>query len=156
MVIRMREIRERIQRDMKDFWLAALVIVGYGAAVNLIFGAFCPMVILTGFPCPGCGMSRSIFYLFTGRLQQSVFMHPLGLPIVCIIVYFLWNRYIRGRRAKGIVFLIGVSAVFLVVFYIWRMVLYFPHRAPYVYTEQNILADLCPFYEQILHEWGII
>ncbi len=70
MVIRMREIRERILRDMKDFWLAALVIVGYGAAVNLIFGAFCPMVILTGFPCPGCGMSRSIFYLFTGRLQQ--------------------------------------------------------------------------------------
>lgn len=152
----MKEIGNRILRDVKDFWVAAVVIIGYGVLVNLIFGAFCPMVIFTGFPCPGCGMSRAIFYLFTGRLRQSVYMNPMGIPIVCLIFYFLWNRYIIGRKAKGIVFLIGAAVVALVLVYAWRMYLFFPNRVPYVYTEKNIMADFFPFYEQILHEWGIL
>lgn len=152
----MKEIKKRILRDVKDFWTVAVGIIVYDILVNLIFGAFCPMVIFTGFPCPGCGMTRAIFYLFTGRIRQSVYMNPLGIPIVCLIFYFLWNRYIIGRKAKGIVFLIGVAAVVLVVFYAWRMYLFFPNRVPYVYTEKNIMADFFPFYEQILHEWGIL
>lgn len=152
----MKEIRERFVRDIRNLWVAALAIIGYGILMNLIFGAFCPMVILTGIPCPGCGMTRAVFYLFTGRLHQSFFMHPMAIPIVCLIFYFLWNRYIIGRKVKGMVFLIGAAAVILILFYVWRMYLFFPDRMPYVYTEKNIMSEIFPFYEQILHESGIL
>ena len=152
----MKEIKNRILRDIKDFWVAALVIIGYGISVNLIFGAFCPMVIFTGLPCPGCGLTRSVCYLFTGHLQQSFYINPMGIPIVCLIIYFLWNRYIIGRKAKGMMYLIAAAVAFLVLLYVWRMVLFFPERVPYVYTEKNIMSDFFPFYEQILHEWKIL
>ena len=152
----MKEIKNRILRDIKEFWTAALMIAGYGILMNLIFDAFCPMVILTGFPCPGCGLTRSVCYLLTGHLQQSFYINPMGIPIACLIFYFLWNRYIIGRKAKGMMYLIGAAAVLLILLYVWRMILFFPDRVPYVYKEKNITSEFLPFYEQILHEWKIL
>ncbi|MCM1040349.1 MAG: DUF2752 domain-containing protein [Roseburia sp.] len=152
----MREIKERLVRDIKNMWVTMFALIVYTVLVNLVFGAFCPMVIITGFPCPGCGMTRAVFYLFTGRLQQSVAMNPLAIPIVCLAVYFLWNRYIIGKKAKGMMLLIGAAAVLLILFYVWRMYLFFPDSPPYVYNEKNITAQIFPFYEQILHDCGIL
>ena len=147
----MKEIKERICQDIKNLWPAAIAVIIYTVLVKLIFHAFCPMVVVTGFPCPGCGMTRSLFFLLTGRIGQSVWIHPMGIPIAGLICYFLWNRYILGRTAKGMKGLIIVAIVLLVVLYVWRMHLYFPSRPPYVYAEDNILAKTLPFYEQILH-----
>ena len=152
----MRKIGERICQDIKNLWPAAIAVIIYTVLVKLIFHAFCPMVVLTGFPCPGCGMTRSLFFLLTGRIGQSVWIHPMGIPIAGLICYFLWNRYILGRTAKGMKGLIIAAIVLLVVLYVWRMHLYFPNRPPYVYAEDNILAKTLPFYEQILHSLRIL
>lgn len=152
----MKKVGERICQDIKNLWPAAAAVVIYTILVNLIFHAFCPMVVVTGLPCPGCGMTRSLFFLATGRIERSLWMHPMGIPIACLIFYFLWNRYILGKNAKGMKFLIIAAIVLLVVLYLWRMHLYFPARAPYVYREDNILAGTLPFYEQILHALRIL
>lgn len=152
----MRKIGERICQDIKNLWPAAIAVIIYTVLVKLIFHAFCPMVVVTGFPCPGCGMTRSLFFLLTGRIGQSVWIHPMGIPIAGLICYFLWNRYILGRTAKGMKGLIIAAIVLLVVLYVWRMHLYFPSRPPYVYEEDNILAKTLPFYEQILHSLRIL
>ena len=44
-----------------------IMVLLYAVAVNLIFHAFCPLVIFCGFPCPGCGVSRATFCFVTGR-----------------------------------------------------------------------------------------
>lgn len=152
----MRKIVDRIRQDIKNLWPVAAVVAVYTVLVNLIFHAFCPMVIVTGFPCPGCGMTRSLFFLATGRVGQSLWLHPMGVPIAVLIFYFLWNRYVLGRNAKGMKVLVIAAIVLLVILYIWRMRLYFPDRIPYVYEEDNILAKTLPFYEQILHALGIL
>lgn len=152
----MKEIGNRVWKDMKSLWMAAVAIVLYTVFMNLVFDAFCPMIILTGFPCPGCGMTRALFYLMTGRVTESVRMHPLGIPIACLCLYFCWNRYVRGRWAKGMNFLMCVAIAMLVICYVWRMFLFFPDRAPYVYTPGNVFARILPFYEHLLHEWGIL
>lgn len=153
---RMKEIGARIRRDVHNLWVAAAALIGYDVFMRLVFHAFCPMVILTGLPCPGCGLTRAMVYLMTGRVGQSVQMHPMGIPIACFLLYFLWNRYIRGRRAKGMNALIGITMVLLVFCYVRRMFLFFPDRIPYVYTAQNVFARIFPFYEQVLHEWKIL
>ena len=70
--------------------------------------------------------------------------------------YFCLCRYLLGRTVKGARILIAVIFVLLLAVYCVRMYLYFPDRVPYVYTEENILARFFPFYEQILHESGIL
>lgn len=152
----MRKIVDRIRQDIKNLWPVAAVVAVYTVLVNLIFHAFCPMVIVTGLPCPGCGMTRSLFFLATGRVGQSLWIHPMGVPIAALVFYFLWNRYVLGRNAKGMKVLVIVAIVLLVILYIWRMRLYFPDRIPYIYEEDNILAKTLPFYEQILHALGIL
>lgn len=143
-------------RDVKNMWAAAAAIAVYTILVNMIFHAFCPMVIFTGLPCPACGMTRALFYLVTGNISASVQMHPLGLWIVCLLLYFGWNRYIMGRESKGMKILLGMTIAMLIICYVWRMFLYFPDKAPYVYTKRNVLAGILPFYEQILHELRIL
>lgn len=44
---------------------------------------------LAGFPCPTCGLTRSLYSLATGNLSQSVRFNPLGLPLACFIT--LWT-----------------------------------------------------------------
>jgi len=37
--------------------------------------------------CPGCGLGRSISFLFHGDLLHSISTHPLGIPAILILVY---------------------------------------------------------------------
>lgn len=146
----------RIRRDIAEYWAAVAVLAVYTILVNLIFHAFCPMVIISGLPCPGCGLTRSIVYLASGRIGQSVYINPMGIPIACILIYFFWNRYIIGRSAKGMTQLIAVAVILLLLLYFLRMHSFFPNRIPYVYTEKNILSQNFAFYDKILHYLRIL
>ena len=152
----MKQAGIRFWRDVKSMWMAAAALAMYTILVNLIFHAFCPMVIFTGLPCPACGMTRALFYLLNGNISASVQMHPVGLWIVCLFLYFAWNRYIKGRDGKGMKILLEMTFAMLIICYVWRMFLYFPDKVPCVYTERNVLAGIFPFYEQILHELHIL
>lgn len=49
--------------------------------------SLCPFKMLTGFPCPGCGITKSMVFFYEGNLLKSVYYHLLG-PIViafCIL-----------------------------------------------------------------------
>ena len=146
----------RLWQDVKNMWMAAAAIAVYTILVNVLFHAFCPMVIFTGLPCPACGMTRALFYLLTGNISASVQMHPLGPWVVCLFLYYAWNRYIKGREARGMKILLGMTFAMLIICYVLRMLLCFPDKAPCVYRKRNVLAGILPFYEQILHELHIL
>lgn len=146
----------RIMADIKEYGMAAVAVLIYTVAVNLIFHAFCPLVIFCGFPCPGCGASRAAVCFITGQWRQAWQLNPVVFPIALVAGYFFLNRYLLGRKARGIKALMAVVMALLVVVYCVRMYLHFPNQVPYVYTEHNVLARFFPFYEQILHEWGIL
>ena len=44
----------------------------------------CPIALLTGTACPGCGMSRAMAWLLRGEWDRSVGYHPLA-PLVLVI-----------------------------------------------------------------------
>ena len=146
----------RIMADVKEYGAAAVTVGIYAVTVNLVFHAFCPLVIFCGFPCPGCGVSRATVCALTGRWQQAWQLNPVVFPIILFAVYFFWNRYLLGRKAKGVKTLIVMILALLFAVYCVRMFCCFPGRVPFVYTEHNILAHIFPFYQQMLHESGII
>lgn len=146
----------RLWTDIKEYGMAVVIFLAYMIVVNLIFHAFCPSVVFTGFPCPGCGLTRAAGYLVTGRWQRAWEMNLVIFPIAAAAVYFGVNRYLLGRKVKGVNGIFVAVIVLLCVTFCVRMYLYFPNKTPYVYLENNILEKTVPFYRQTLNEWGIL
>lgn len=48
--------------------------------------SFCPFKMLTGFPCPGCGITKSLVYLYEGDLSKSFYYHLFG-PFVFLFCF---------------------------------------------------------------------
>lgn len=51
--------------------------------------SLCPFKMLTGFPCPGCGITKSLVYLYEGDLLKSINFHLFGPIVMILAVYFL-------------------------------------------------------------------
>ncbi len=49
----------------------------------------CPIKLLTGHDCPGCGVGHAIVYAMRGDLSASFHAHPLGAPL-----FFLWTAWL--------------------------------------------------------------
>ena len=58
--------------------------------------------------------------------ERSLWIHPMGILIAGIIFYFLWNRYLLGKSARGMKTLIILAIAALVFFYLFRMYLASP------------------------------
>ena len=81
---------------------AALVPVSFVTAGPSV----CPFKLLTGLPCPGCGMTRSVVTLLHGDLGASLYYHPLGFVLVALAVTlaladaWFWWRDARSMTAR--------------------------------------------------------
>ncbi|MCP4686033.1 MAG: DUF2752 domain-containing protein [bacterium] len=62
--------------------------------------SLCPFNFLTGISCPLCGLCRSMTCLMHLELQQSLAYHPLGIPVLLLLILIAaTNRpdYLRSR-----------------------------------------------------------
>ena len=91
--------------------------------------SLCPLKMLSGFPCPGCGITKSLVYFYEGDLQKSLYYHILGPFVVafCIVTigvlttelitqkeYF--NRLLFNKK-------LGYGlAIFLVIYHFIRII----------------------------------
>ncbi len=46
----------------------------------------CPFRLLTGLPCPGCGLTRSWVYLAHGQWSDSLLANPFGVVLLALLV----------------------------------------------------------------------
>ena len=93
--------------------------------------SLCPIKMLTGFPCPSCGITKSIVSFYEGNVAKSLAYHILGPAVVffgvfTIVLLFIeiktqkeyFNQYLYNRKtAYGL-------ALFLGVYHIIRLVLF--------------------------------
>lgn len=72
---------------------------------NIPLPGICTFRSLTGIPCPGCGLLRSMVSAMHGEVARSLKYHRLGLvTIVYIIVQFLFRLSIMLFPILGIRF----------------------------------------------------
>lgn len=59
---------------------------------------------LTGIPCPGCGLTRSLAHLAHGDIAASLRLHPLGglLFLQTALAWSLWGVQLARRPARPI------------------------------------------------------
>lgn len=46
----------------------------------------CPVKLLTGYPCPSCGTTRSISALFNGHVVDAFMINPFGILSTLILI----------------------------------------------------------------------
>jgi Protein of unknown function (DUF2752) len=60
----------------------------------------CPFRLLTGLPCPTCGLTRSWVHTAHGDLAAAIADHPVGpLVLLLAVVALGWLIATRGRAA---------------------------------------------------------
>jgi len=62
--------------------------------------SFCPFKMLTGFPCPGCGITKSLVYFYQGDLYKSLSFHLFGpfVIVFCVIAIVVLATELRTGR----------------------------------------------------------
>lgn len=129
--------------DIKSAKWAVIVIIAYFVFLNKIFYSICPMVLFTGYPCPGCGMTRAAFRVLHLDFAGAWDIHPFIFPVIFLAVFFCVDRYLMGRKRERVVkwFMI-VTGAGMILFYIWRMVYEFPGEPPMSYYYNNFLSRI--------------
>jgi hypothetical protein len=73
--------------------LLAALLIPDGALDHAPFT--CPFRLLTGLPCPTCGLTRSWIALVHGNLSGSLSVHPLGPVTVVAAILFVMGVHAR-------------------------------------------------------------
>lgn len=129
---RMHDIVERIKDDLKKNGIGCAAVLACLILFALIFHDVCPVQILYGLPCPGCGLTRAGVLLLTGHFAAAFSMHPFIYVWLLFLLYLAFCRYIRGCRPKGALQLLIVIIAGMLLFYGYRMLRYFPDVEPMV------------------------
>lgn len=91
--------------------------------------SLCPFKMISGFPCPGCGITKSLVYFFQGDLLKSLSYHILGPFVVLFSLFSIvlltceiairkeyLNKYFYNKKlAYGL-------GVFLTIYHVCRLI----------------------------------
>lgn len=105
--------------------IGAIVAVAGGLLLSGI--PLCPVALLTGQPCPGCGLTRATFACLRGDLATAIRTHPLvffATPLVAYIAVsgawsFLKIGRIRYSKPLSRWFVAPLMAMFFATFGLW-------------------------------------
>ena len=134
---------KKVLDDIKSARWAIILIIAYFAFLKNYLYTICPVVLLSGYPCPGCGMTRAMFKVlrldFAGAWEMHPFIYPIGILFLsfCISRYFLNGKYMKYVKVFMIIIAVG-----MIVFYIYRMITLFPDVTPMTYYYGNYFNRL--------------
>ncbi len=82
------------QKKEAFIWLIALLVLAFTNPLHHYY-TLCPFNNLGFEWCPGCGLGRSIGYLFRGDIISSFYSHPLGIPVLGLLIYRIVQIFSR-------------------------------------------------------------
>jgi hypothetical protein len=90
---------------------AAASVIGIAGGTTMVaaydptqvhFFPLCPLYELTGFACPGCGLTRGFHALFHGDVPTALGFNAL-LPVWAVIISYGWvSLLLYAIRGKGL------------------------------------------------------
>lgn len=98
------DIIQRLKKVLKLTFIALIL----GSIYLYIFTTYgigipCVFYKVTGWQCPGCGMTRAIAQLWKGNIEQAISYNVLSVSIFPIFVIYLIYRivvYIKGADSS--------------------------------------------------------
>ncbi len=142
MKIFLRNFFKRIWSDRKPLTLFMVIVFLYYPVTHLFLNASCPLVYLTGFPCPACGLTRASLKLLSGDFKGAFIANPSIYIILFMLIWMFVARYICGKEGKLTAWIMVAGILGCLIIYIHGMIHYFPNRYPYTYMYDNLFFKL--------------
>jgi hypothetical protein len=106
----------------------------------------CPMALILGLPCPGCGITRAFCFASHGHFAEAFRFHPLW-PLILAYLTFLWGYQMvevaRGEPPKLPTYRIaGTALTVLLGFWAVRLVWFFTHGGLQTMAHDNVISRL--------------
>jgi hypothetical protein len=114
---RVRELFRSVSPRARVFLAATFVVLAVTASQG---GSFCPFALLTGIPCPGCGLGRATLALLSGDPRQAFHFHPLVFVALPALGGFGWLAFSSVRNERVVTALAGALLVATVGVWIAR------------------------------------
>lgn len=91
-------------------------------AVFVLFFYRCPVKLIFGIDCPGCGMTRAFKSAVMLDFKAAFEYHPMFFVIAIEVIYYVFSRYIIKKKfsekTEDIVLI--VTAVAMILLWIYR------------------------------------
>lgn len=146
-----RNMGRRVGHDLFDLRFGIASFLLYLFLTEIVFHHICPMVIVTGLPCPACGLSRAVRYLFVGDFRQSLASNPFAIFWLLLAAYFAYMRYFCGKKVRYLYEIMACLCLVMILYYAYRMITGFPSDPPYVYQKNNLISILI---HSVLHSYS--
>lgn len=133
------QVLKRIWNDIENAKWAIILIIAYFVLLKILAGTRCPVVAVTGYPCPACGLTRAFVRLLHLDFVGAFKMHAFIYIVIIYLLAFFWNRYVKGKKAGRKLYAFAIIIVVgMIGYYIWRMLRYFPGNPPMSYYYHNL------------------
>ena len=98
----MKNILKNIYNDIMHIKTFIIIFIIAFILLNLLFHKICLISIITGFPCPGCGMTRAIGEIFKlnliGALEYNIFSVFMFIFILLSCVFILIDIFKNSNK----------------------------------------------------------
>lgn len=76
-----------------------------------------------GMDCPGCGLQRSMLFLFKGEFVEAFKMYPAIYPMIALFTFLIFKNRLRLKYESNITFsLMFVTTVAVLINYILKFI----------------------------------
>lgn len=69
----------------------------------------CPLFVITGFKCPGCGVSRAFYQILHGNIWKGLSYNPILAVVIIIGIFYILSSSHQKKIAWSIVLLIVMA-----------------------------------------------
>lgn len=91
--------------------------------------SLCPFKMVSGFPCPGCGITKSIIFFYEGDLYKSLSYHILGplVPLASLAAILVLSAELLTKKTyfSSVIYsrnLAYVLAILLGIYHLIRLI----------------------------------
>ncbi|MHB1483326.1 MAG: DUF2752 domain-containing protein [Saccharofermentanales bacterium] len=144
-VVTMNVWRTIVKYRAPIFAMAAFSVFGM-----IIAGTPCLIRVVTGFPCPGCGLTRATLALLNLDFKSALVFNPMVFFIWPLIIFLIYLYISRKNQMKIFTPVFISFGVLMISVFVIRMIIYYPDSTLLTYDYNSIFGRMIRFLINII------
>lgn len=134
-------------KDNTNKLLLLITFVSGAIVLSNVFGTACPIRLISGLPCPACGMTRACMAALRFDFSAAFYYHPLFPLGICAVLLCVAAVFLPDLTTKkALTVAAGCAAAAVIAVFVWRLAFKSESFMPLQYSYDSlvgILIKLC-------------